>query len=60
LITLADEGEIANFKLQMKELCNMNDLGLLSYNLGIEVQQNEEFLRCIKRLMQTKCLKDVV
>ena len=39
LITGADEKEIAKFKLQMKELFKMSDLGLLSYYLGIEVHQ---------------------
>ena len=39
LITGADEGEVAKFKLQMKELFKMSDLGLLSYYLGIEVRQ---------------------
>jgi hypothetical protein len=39
LITGADEEEIAKFKLQMKELFKMSDLGLLTYYLGIEVQQ---------------------
>ena len=39
LIAGADEGEVAKFKLQMKELFKMSDLGLLSYYLGIEVKQ---------------------
>uniref|UniRef100_A0A453AK77 Reverse transcriptase Ty1/copia-type domain-containing protein n=1 Tax=Aegilops tauschii subsp. strangulata TaxID=200361 RepID=A0A453AK77_AEGTS len=42
LITGADEEVIANFKLQMKKLFKMTDLGLLSYYLGIEVQQKPE------------------
>jgi hypothetical protein len=39
LITGADEEVIAKFKLQMKELFKMDDLGLLSYYPGIEVRQ---------------------
>ena len=38
LITGTNEGEVAKFKLQMKDLFKMSDLGLLSYYLGIEVQ----------------------
>jgi hypothetical protein len=30
---------VAKFKLKMKELFTMSDLGLLSYYLGIEVHQ---------------------
>uniref|UniRef100_A0A453GS05 Reverse transcriptase Ty1/copia-type domain-containing protein n=1 Tax=Aegilops tauschii subsp. strangulata TaxID=200361 RepID=A0A453GS05_AEGTS len=42
LITGADDEVIANFKLQMEELFKMTDLGLLSYYLGIEIQQKPE------------------
>ena len=40
LITEENEEEIAIFKLQIKELFKISDLGLLCYYLGIEVQQN--------------------
>ena len=39
LVTGADEELIAKFKLEMKELFKMDDLGLLSCYLAIEVQQ---------------------
>jgi Reverse transcriptase (RNA-dependent DNA polymerase) len=39
LITGTSETEIAQFKLEMKEKFKMSDLGLLTYYLGIEVQQ---------------------
>ena len=42
LITGADEEVIAKFKLQMKELFKMDDLGLLSCYLGPEVHQKPE------------------
>ena len=34
-----DSGKIAEFKGQMMKLFNMSDLGLLSYYLGLEVNQ---------------------
>jgi hypothetical protein len=50
LITGADEKETAKFKLQMKELFKMSDLGLLSYYLGIEVHQKPgEITLCQRR-----------
>jgi hypothetical protein len=39
IITDTSVTNIANFKEQMKTLFKMNDLGLLSYYLGIEVRQ---------------------
>lgn len=42
LITGANEDVIAKFKLQMKELFKMDDLGLLSCYLGPEVHQKPE------------------
>ena len=42
LITGSDEEVIAKFKLQMKEVFKMDDLGLLSYYPGIEVHQKTE------------------
>ena len=41
VITGTSTVEIAKFKLQMKQEFEMSDLGLLSYYLGIEVQQRE-------------------
>jgi hypothetical protein len=39
VITGCNIDEIIKFKTQMKERFEMSDLGLLSYYLGIEVQQ---------------------
>src|SRR3954466_3477637 len=63
LITGADEEVIGNFKLQMKELFKMTDLGLLSYYLGIEVQQEPEEITicqeaCAKKLLESCGMKD--
>jgi hypothetical protein len=40
IVTGADTGEIARFKLQMKDKFNMSDLGSLRFYLGIEVSQS--------------------
>jgi hypothetical protein len=63
LITGADEKEIANFKLQMKELFKMSDPGLLSYYLGIEVHQKlSEITLCqeayAKKILQSCAMED--
>lgn len=42
LITEQNEEEIAIFKIQMKEIFKMSRLGLLSYYLGIKIQQKLE------------------
>lgn len=42
IITGNDELEISRFKEEMKKLFHMSDLGLLSFYLGIEVQQGED------------------
>lgn len=41
VITGSNTGEIIEFKTQMKQMFEMSDLGLLSYYLGIEVQQRQ-------------------
>lgn len=41
LVTGSDKGEIEKFKMQMSKQFEMSDLGLLSYYLGIEVNQRE-------------------
>jgi hypothetical protein len=41
VITGSKTGEIFEFKAQMKKMFEMSDLGLLSYYLGIEVQQRQ-------------------
>ena len=40
VITGSDSNDIESFKLEMKGLFQMSDLGLLSYYLGIEVRQS--------------------
>ena len=57
LITGEDEEVIANFKLQMKELFKMTDLGLLSYYLGIEVQQKPEGITICQEAYAKKVLE---
>ena len=42
IITGSSTTDITKFKTQMKQLFNMSDLGLLSYYLGIEVQQTSQ------------------
>lgn len=57
LITGADEEVIANFKLQMKELFKMTDLGLLSCYLGIEIHQNPEGITLCQEAYSKKILE---
>ena len=63
LITGADEEEIARFKLQMKELFKMDDLGLLSCNLGIEVHQKPKGITLCqeayaRKILESRGMKD--
>jgi hypothetical protein len=63
LIIGTDEKEIAKFKLQIKELFKMSDLGLLSYYLGIEVHQKPgEITLCqeayAKKILQSCAMED--
>ena len=44
LITGSETQEIEKFKKQMAAEFEMCDLGLLSYYLGIEVEQHEDFI----------------
>jgi hypothetical protein len=62
LITGADKKEITKFKLQMKELFKMSDLGLLTYYIGIEVHQKPgEITLCqeayAKKILQSCAMK---
>ena len=59
LITGADEELIAKFKLQMKELFKMDDLGLLSYYPGIEVHQKMEGITLCQEAYTKRYLKAV-
>ena len=63
MIIGADNEVIANFKLQMKELFKMSDLGLLSYYLGIKVHQKPEKITICqetyaKKALESCCMKD--
>src|SRR3954468_359132 len=58
LITGAEEEVIAKFKLQMKELFKMDDLGLLSYYLGTEVQQKPEGITLCQKAYAKKVLEN--
>ncbi|XP_073360551.1 uncharacterized protein [Aegilops tauschii subsp. strangulata] len=57
LITRADEEEIARFKLQMKEPFKMSDLGLLTYYVGIEVDQKPEGITLCQKAYAKKILE---
>jgi hypothetical protein len=57
LITGANEGEVAKFKTQMKDLFKMSDLGLLSYYLGIEVQQKPGVITLCQEAYAKKILE---
>ena len=57
VITGADEEVIAKFKLQMKEIFKMDDLRLLNYYLGIEVQQKPEGITLCQEAYARKVLE---
>ena len=57
LITGGDEELIAKFKLQMKELFKMDDLGFLSYYPGIEVHQKTEGITLCQEAYTRKVLE---
>ena len=57
LITGADEEVIAKFKIQMKELFKMDDLGLLSCNLGTKVHQKPEGITLCQEAYARKVLE---
>jgi len=56
LITSNDENKIKWFKSQMIEKFEMSDLGLLTYILGIQVIQNNEFIK----IHQKSYIQDLV
>ena len=49
--------DIAQFKLEMKKKFSMSDLGLLSYYLGIEVRQGEEWITLSQSAYANKILE---
>ena len=44
IVTGSEKKEIEAFKKQMTEEFEMSDLGLLSFHLGIEVDQQKDYL----------------
>ena len=57
LVTGANEGVVAKFKLKMEDLFKMSDLGLLSYYLGIEVQQKPGVITLCQEAYAKKILE---
>jgi hypothetical protein len=57
IITGNDVNEIAKFKLQMQASFKMNDLGLLSFYLGIEVQQGSNDISLSQMTYARRILK---
>ena len=60
IFTDNDDYLIENFKIVMKEEFEMTDMGLLSYFLGIEVEQNGNEILFHKQNMLMKCWKDLI
>jgi Reverse transcriptase (RNA-dependent DNA polymerase) len=58
LITRTCELEIARFKSEMMEKFKMSDLGLLTYYLGIEVQQKPNMITLCQESFAQKILKE--
>jgi hypothetical protein len=59
IITGNDVNKIAKFKLQMQASFKMNDLGLLSFYLGIEVQQGSNGISLSQTTYARRILKKV-
>lgn len=58
IITGSNKVDITEFKTQMKRLFSMSDLGLLSYYLGIEVQQTCDGITLCQSAYAAKILKE--
>ena len=58
VITGAEVLEIEKFKLQMKDLFKMSDLGLLSYYLGIEVRQMPGYITLCQEAYARRILEE--
>jgi Reverse transcriptase (RNA-dependent DNA polymerase) len=58
IITGTSEEEISKFKLKMKEKFQMSDLGLLSYYLGIEINQGKGVATLCQQGFAQKILKE--
>jgi hypothetical protein len=57
VITGTDAAEIAKFKKQMTAQCQMSDLGLLCFYLGIEVQQGRDGIKLKQAAYASKILE---
>jgi hypothetical protein len=57
VITGGNQGDIDNFKQQMKSTFKMSDLGLLKYYLGLEVTQSTEGITVCQRAYAAKILE---
>jgi Reverse transcriptase (RNA-dependent DNA polymerase) len=58
IITRTCKSEIAKLKVQMKEIFQMSDLGLLSYYLSLEVQQTHNRISLCQAAFTRKILKE--
>jgi hypothetical protein len=56
IITGNDDSEIKRFKLEMQAQFKMSDLGLLSFYLGIEVNQRSDNIRLSQSAYACKVL----
>ena len=57
IITGGDVGAVAKFKMQMRNIFHMSDLGLLSYYLGLEVTQGAQGITLRQSAYATKILE---
>lgn len=51
---------ICDFKREMSTKFEMSDLRMLSYYLGIEVNQHLEGITCVRKVMRKRYLKTLV
>jgi hypothetical protein len=58
-VTGADAGEVQRFKEEMTKRFKMSDLGLLSFYLGIEVQQRDDGITISQAAYAEKLLSKV-
>jgi len=60
LVTGSNVEEINWFKLEMKKVFEMTDLGLMSYFLGIEIKQNQDEVFLSQRKYAKEILKKIM
>lgn len=58
IITGSHVDKIREFKAQMMEMFNMSDLGLLSYYLGVEVEQSKTAITICQSSYARKIVED--